>query len=466
MASSLKSASQKVRTTTHEGGVTTKTPSAKEELTRTISCCMLWENTFYEDGVAVAQRIKDLVPRVKPQDVADLAVHARTKLNLRHAPLMLTREMARLPEYAKLLPEVLPQVVLRADELAEFLAMYWKEGRCPVSHAVRKGLAKSFNRFSEYDLAKYNRDKDVKLRDVLRVVHPVPRDDEQSAMWKRLKDGTLATPVTWEVELSKPGADKKAVWTALIAGRKLGGLALLRNLRNMQEAGVDRKIIADALTGMKTDRVLPYRFIAASKYAPHFEPQLETAMLKSLEGATRLPGRTALLVDVSGSMNDKLSEKSDMNRLDAAAGLAILLREICDDVSVFAFENTATPVALRRGFALRDAIGKPRGGTDVGGCIRQVLKGGKYDRMIVITDEQSSTRVEHCPSDMKGYIINVGTYQNGVGYTSGWQHVSGWSEATTAYIAASEGIAVVDESVAMEDGAVPTDEAIGMLLLP
>ena len=464
MASSLKSASKKVQAFTHEGGLTTKTPSAKEELARTVSCCMLWEDSFYEDGVSIAQRIKDLVPQVKPQDVAALAVHARTKLNLRHAPLMLAREMARLPEYAKLLPEVLPQVVLRADELAEFLAMYWKEGRCPVSHAVRKGLSKSFHRFSEYDLAKYNRDKDVKLRDVLRVVHPVPANEEQSAMWKRLKEGTLATPVTWEVELSKPGADKKAVWTVLLQEKKLGGLALLRNLRNMQEAGIDRALVKSALTTMRTDRILPYRFIAAAKYAPHFEPVLESAMIKCIAGAAKLPGSTALLVDVSGSMQDMLSAKSDMSRLDAACGLAILLREICgEDLRVYAFTTNVETIPLRRGFALRDAIGKPRGGTSVGACINQVFSMGPVDRMIVITDEQSSDHVSACPAGVKGYIVNVGTNQNGVGYTSGWKHVSGWSEATTAYIASSEGLDV-DESGDIP--AAPAAEETPVLLIP
>ena len=108
-------------------------------------------------------------------------------------------------------------------------------------------------------------------------------------------------PDTWEVSLSS-GKDKRETFERLIAEKKLGGLALLRNLRLMQKAEVPRKTIADAIEAMRTDRILPYRFITAARYAPDFEPELESAMLKSIKGYARLPGRTRLLIDVSGSM--------------------------------------------------------------------------------------------------------------------------------------------------------------------
>ena len=64
-----------------------------------------------------------------------------------------------------------------------------------------------------------------------------------------------------------------------MAEKRLGGLALLRNRRLMQKAEVPRQTIADAIDAMRADRVLPYRFITAARYAPDFEPELESAML-------------------------------------------------------------------------------------------------------------------------------------------------------------------------------------------
>jgi hypothetical protein len=86
-------------------------------------------------------------------------------------------------------------------------------------------------------------------------------------LYKRVVDRKLTTPDTWEVELSASG-DKLASWTRLLAEDKLGALALLRNLRNMMEAGVDDAAIRKALTALKPERVLPFRFIAAARYAP------------------------------------------------------------------------------------------------------------------------------------------------------------------------------------------------------
>ncbi len=132
-------------------------------------------------------------------------------------------------------------------------------------------------------------------------MHAKPKDADQEKVWKQLVDGELASPDTWEVSLSS-GKDKRETFERLIAEKKLGGLALLRNLRLMQKAEVPRETIAEAIDAMRTDRILPYRFITAARYAPDFEPELEAAMLKSIKDHARLPGRTRLLIDVSGSM--------------------------------------------------------------------------------------------------------------------------------------------------------------------
>jgi len=418
---------------THEGGPA-KTLTPESELRRSVMACLLWEDQFYEDGVEISGRIAELVPKVEAGKVADMAIEAREKMKLRHAPLLLVREMARHSTHRARVGETLARVIQRADELAEFLAIYWKDGRVPLSGQVKKGLASAFGRFDAYQLAKYDRPGPVRLRDVLFLSHAKPRDEAQAEVWKGLVEGKLTPPDTWEVALSA-GADKRAAWERLIQERKLGALALLRNLRNMRGAGVEDERVRGAIRSMRTDRVLPFRFIAAARHAPQWEEALEEAMLKSLRERPKLPGKTVLLVDISGSMTAALSRRSEMLRTDAAYGLAILLREIAERASIYSFSNRLEVVPARHGFALRDAIDRSQehSGTYLGTALAAMQE--EYDRLIVITDEQAHDKVP-APRG-RGYVVNVGSYKNGVGYGE-WVHIDGWSEAVIEYIRALE----------------------------
>ena len=408
--------------------------------------CLLWESQFYEDGVEIAGRIAELVPKVAAEKVAALAVEAREQMKLRHAPLLVVREMARHATHRRLVAETLERVIQRADELAEFVAIYWKDGRVPLSAQVKKGLAAAFPKFDEYQLAKYDRGGPIKLRDVLFLSHAKPRDAAQASVWKKLVWGRLATPDTWEVALSSSGKegadrrdsenDKREAWERLLREHKLGALALLRNLRNMREAGVEESLVLAALGSMSAtsaSRVLPFRFLAAARYAPQWEEQLEQVMLKSVAEQPKLAGRTVVLVDVSGSMTAPLSRRSEMQRTDAAYGLAVLVREIAEKTAVYSFSDRVVEVPARRGFALRDAIdtSQRHSGTLLGNAVEWLNKSERYDRLIVITDEQASDRVP-APKGM-GYVINVASYKNGVGYGK-WTHIDGWSESVIEYI--------------------------------
>ena len=416
--------------------------STELQLRRSVLACLLWESQFYEDGVEIAGRIAELVPKVAAEKVAALAVEGREKMKLRHAPLLLVREMARHATHRGLVADALARVIQRADELAEFVAIYWKDGRVPLSAQVKKGLAAAFPKFDEYALSKYDRGGPIKLRDVLFLAHAKPRDEAQAEVRKRLIAGELTAPDTWEVALSS-GADKREAWERLLREQKLGALALLRNLRNMREVGVDESLVLAALGSMSTARVLPFRFLAAARYAPQWEEALEQAMLKCVSSQVnpqeKLAGKTIVLVDVSGSMTAPLSQRSEMQRTDAAYGLAVLLREIGEKVAVFSFSDSLVEVPARRGFALRDAIdaSQRHNGTQLGKAVAELNQKHGYDRLIVITDEQAHDTVPGPHSDGRirpsGYVINVASYKNGVGYGT-WTHIDGWSESVVEYI--------------------------------
>lgn len=201
----------------------------------------------------------------------------------------------------------------------------------------------------------------------------------------------------------------------------------------MREAGVDESLVLGALASIDASRVLPFRFLAAARYAPQWEETIEAAMLNCIAGQEKLPGKTIVLVDVSGSMTAPLSQRSEMQRTDAAYGLAVLLREIGEKVAVFSFSDRLVEVPARRGLALRDAIAasQSHNSTQLGQAVEELNSKHGYDRLIVITDEQAHDRVPGPQG--KGYVINVASYEHGVGYGK-WTHIDGWSESVVEYI--------------------------------
>jgi len=428
---------------THEGAVAQRI-GAKAELRRTVLTCLLWEVTFYRKGNDIAQRIAALVRANKAEDVAALAREARNEMQLRHVPLFLVRELARRKGAGPLVAETLEQVIHRADELSEFVALYWKEKKQPLSAGVKRGLARAFMKCDAYQLAKYDRESAVKLRDVLFLCHAKPRNAEQAAVWKQLVDGKLAAPDTWEVSLSAR-KDKKGTFERLLEEGKLGGMAVLRNLRLMTAAGVSPKLIRERLD-KGVARALPFRFVTAARYAPKLEDALETAMLKGIAGLAKLKGSTGLLVDVSGSMGSGLSKKSETTRMDAAAGLAILLREKADTFCIATFSERCVELPPRRGFALRDAIVKSQAhsGTYLKRALTELHEKRDWrelNRLIVLTDEQAHDGILAAWT-AKAYVVNVAPYKNGLSYGNGWTHIDGWSERVVDYIAAVEQEAV------------------------
>lgn len=446
--------------TTHQGAPAAK-EAAQKELVRTVSACMLFENAFYEKGSDVARRIANLCDHVPMKFLSDLAVRAREELKLRHVPLwlcihMLTKKGTEAER--NLVSETIAKVIHRPDEMAEILALWWKEERRKVPRQLKGGIAKAFPKFNEYQLGKWNRDGAVKLRDALFISHAKPKDKDQEALWKKLVDGTLATPDTWEVSLSK-GADKKGTFERLIKEKRLGYMALLMNLRNCEEAGVDRKLVEEALvSGAKDSWALPFRFITAARHAPQLEEALGKAMVTAAAALPKLKGHTLFVIDVSGSMSGSLSSKSEMSRTDAACGLAILAREQAEEVTIYAtagndhaVTHATDLVPPRRGFALADAIRAKEQALGGGGiflkqCMEYIERNesrAKFDRVVVFTDEQDCDVAQSASKAPKlakyNYILNVGVYEPALPVTgAGWTRVSGFSERVIEWMIAEE----------------------------
>ena len=341
----------------------------------TAVCTMALQDKFYETPQEQVNRIVELVGRVDANFVAKLAVYARREMYLRSIPLLLVVELARVHNGDNLVSRTIEQVIMRADDIVELLMCYqWRNPRAGIkklgklSNQVRMGLQSAFNKFDEYQFAKYNRSGlEVKLRDALFIVHPKAKDETQQEIFNRIASGTLATPYTWETELSALGTQAfedenarraafKEKWSELITSGKLGYMALLRNLRNILDADVDAEIVKDVAERICSPyevmraRQFPFRYFSAYRELKSLSSVNTSMLLDSIDdavmqSAANISGftkdtRVFIACDMSGSMRNPISKNSKMQYYEVGNMLAMLLQSRCEKVisGIFADE--------------------------------------------------------------------------------------------------------------------------------
>ena len=196
----------------HEGAKAYAMTPEMELYTAVVTCAL--SDKFYESKDGRMERIASLIRQVEPEFVAKLAVYTRTQMNLRSIPMFLIVELAKIHNGDSLVKRTIEKTVLRADEIMELLMCYQfrnsdsksikKLGK--LSRQVQEGLKSAFNRFDEYQFAKYDRSNlEVKLKDALFLVHPKASSPEQQASFDKIVSGELQTPYTWETQLSELG---------------------------------------------------------------------------------------------------------------------------------------------------------------------------------------------------------------------------------------------------------------------
>lgn len=431
-------------------------------LRRAVNSCLLFENLAYESGDENAENIIHLIPKVSPAEVFNIALAARTEQKMRHVPLFIASEMTKYDDHKSLVGELLPKIITRVDMITDFLAIYWKDGdkitKKPLANQVKIGLRKSFNNFNEYSFAKYDRNSEIKLRDAMFLVRPNPVDQEQEVLFKKIANRELATPDTWEVELSQ-SKDKKASWTRLIKENKLGPLAFLRNLRNFKDNNVDHNVIRDGFKNINGNMLLPLNFFAARQYAPEFEKEIEQLMTDTYSHLNKLPGYTVFVVDVSGSMGSGISGKSKFNRQDCASAMALLASNQCEKIDIYCtagndsrrIHDTNKINYPQKGFKLIDQINHEKNKLGGGGIFtRQCLEyirndiSDKPDRIIIFSDSQDCDAPEKRtpkPFGNYNYIVDVSAHKHGINYKNVWTaEISGWSEHFLTFISSLEGV--------------------------
>jgi TROVE domain len=238
--------------------------------------------------------------------------------------------------------------------------------------------------------------------------------------------------MTWEdaLSLAGPTVDKAELWTALIP--TMGYMALLRNLRGFDEAGVGDEVAAQVAAKLADpaevarSRQLPYRFLAAYEQAASLRwgYALDQALQLSLANLPALPGRSLILVDTSASMSSRaLSARSTMTPVKAAAlfGVALAARGGQVDLhgfadGVFRHDVPAGASVVREVSRFIARVGEVGHGTRIADSVKATLRG--HDRVFVISDMQTfapgygtGNVTEFVPRTTPLYGFNLGGYR-------------------------------------------------------
>jgi len=365
-------------------------------------------DSFYEKSNDTISRLRRILPKVDPKFAAKAAIFARDTFGMRSITHVLAGELTQYSSGMTWAKNFYDKVVLRPDDMNEILAYYLNnktdKSDPKFPNSLKKGFASAFNRFDDYQIAKYrSENKEVKLVDIVNLVHPIPNQKNKESL-SNLISGDLKSTQTWESMLSEAGQNvndenelsdnKSAVWETLLKEKKIGYFALLRNLRNIIEQSNESVDMAcEMLTNDKLiskSRVLPFRFktaydeiykIANDSKSRKVMVSIEEALNKSLVNVPKFEGETLVVIDVSGSMKGKPSDIASL------FGAIIAKKNNCD---VMTFSNRAQYVSYNPSdstISIRNSFHFSGGGTNFKDIFKVANK--SYDRIIILSDMQS-----------------------------------------------------------------------------
>lgn len=390
------------------GGLAYKV-TPEQELVRRVCAGFLGEPKFYEpSGKKQMEAIEQLSKLVSRRFLLQLANFARTRMKMRSAPMLLLLLAAEHGEAPRSdVREYAQKIIQRADEPAELIAGWLdrKGSKQKLPSALKRGIADSLEKFDEYSLKKNDSNKaSVKLKDVIKIVHPRPKTSERSDLYKRALEGTLKTPETWETKLSaagQEGKEKNEAWDEIAP--KMGLMALIRNLRNMEQAGAEKaleiayKRLQDPKEVEKS-KLLPFRFLAADRNVTRQPTRnaLRKAVNLSVANIPSWGGKTAVFADCSGSMMSAISQKSLMSCRDIASMMAAITLKLSDDGVVGVFADRCKILDLSSEDSIltnANIVGQNHGigyGTNTSDCIQHLIKTKSVmDRVIILSDMQT-----------------------------------------------------------------------------
>lgn len=374
----------------------------KDKLVTQVLTSLFNEDKFYGDNSIDIVNTIDKVVEVNPRFIANLCIYARKEMHLRTISHVLITALAKSNVGKPYVRKTMGKVIERVDDMTETLAYYINAYGKPTPNSMKKGIADKLLTFDEYQLAKYNRSNSIKLRDLICLVHPKAKNEDQNDMFKRLLEDKLETPITWETQLSSRG-NKKEVWEELIDGNRLGYMAMLRNLRNIiksDASNIDK--VYDFLSNegnVLRNKLLPFRYYSAYSTLSNeglgtskIFDALEIAIEHSTRNINKLSGKTLISADVSGSMNSYISRKSDVTCAEIALVMMSIANYICEETITTTFDTKLynKKLSTKNGIiANANSICVNGGGTDISLPIKHLLKNKIFvDRIIILSDNE------------------------------------------------------------------------------
>ena len=457
--------SGRMKTTNRSGHAAYKYDDRTKLVTMALTT-MLSESKYYGDNTdELIKLAESMCDNGDGEFVAKLAVWARTKGNLRSVSHDLISVVSYHCSGEKFIrPAARAIASMRGDDgteiFATYKALYGKDVRWP--HAIQRGIMDALSAESPYAVAKYqSKGRSVTLRDTLRMTHPkAERSDTNDAMGECVA-GSLPMPKSWETELSARG-NTKEVWDELIAEDKVPFMAALRNLRNMIGVGANIDPILDKLSDREAvakSRQLPFRFYSAYRElckagldSSKVSRAIDMALSHACRNADKLPGRTAVLIDTSGSMGWRVSERSIVSCRDTAAVLGAMIVRISDDAKVIGFDSRGYQIPMSGLSVLSDIGNVPDDGgwTDMAAGFGMLAKTGfDADRVIILSDNEVNRGTSTMQGQMDAYRRRVGhdvwchaIDLQGYGTTQfigpKTNYIGGWSESVLRFVSLAE----------------------------
>lgn len=458
----------KTKTVNLAGGEAYK-QTPKTELVSLLLTNMV-KDQFYRPTEDTLARMRELIGGIKDKKfIAKALIYARRECGMRSITHVGAAELAQYASGQEWGASFYDRVINRVDDMSEIVA-YWLntlKGKSTLTSAMKNGMSKAFARFNAYQLAKYRGEgKDPSLVDVVNMVHPVATNSEQNMVEVDRKEyievlktkksvdaksklrrvskltgktikihalealmiGMLHSTDTWEAKLTQAGqkADteeqkeefKADAWKELISERKLGYMALMRNLRNIKEQApemlnealemlVDKKLIKKSL-------VLPYRFATAYDQfdaSDALDRKILSAISKALDISCEnvvefAAGKTCVMIDVSGSMSSmpyRVDGRLENGTPGKQAALFGSILAKANNADIIVFDGSARMLSydldmpvLKLSAHIQTYI---RGGSTSFHAPFTLITGNKrkYDRIIIL-------------SDMQGWMLGVDGY--------------------------------------------------------
>lgn len=396
-----------------------------EALTRMSLSCFYNETKYYGNNTNEILSLFRKVASADPEYAMKLTVYLRKEFFLRSIPAVFATELAQIVKENPRMKDVIYNVVERVDDITNILAYHNTkfatakeviEGSAvktkhikKLPNQIKKGLRMAFGKFTPYQLYKYKGERNVfKLADAIKLIKPIPKNDELSECFKKIIEGKTEIIDTWETKVSMNG-NNAGVWEELIDNHSLGYMAALRNMRNIINAKVSEEHFTKYLSlitnvnAIKKSKQYPFRFYSAykevgnltnSKYKGMALDALSTALEISIQNLKKLPGKTLIAIDVSASMTSRISEKSSLTAAEVAVLYGVMAGRICDDADVITFDTEVKEVFVTKNDSIItnvERIYAHGGGTNVALPFEYAVKNNKsYDRIIMLTDNQSN----------------------------------------------------------------------------